>query len=130
MSCIAEGNTRCTKCCEAIHIEKRSYISLVKGRITVGRDNDLLALWKPISKRRAKKINPYIFDPSGRTKQHLSWANQDAQFFTCTALVKGVGCSVRGTDKHPETCKIYVGELSDYSPTCPTDINIIARSTQ
>ncbi len=49
------------------------------------------------------------------------------QFFTCKALDKDKGCTIRDTEEHPNICKSYKGGY-EYSYTCNEDINIIARS--
>ena len=91
--------------------------------------------WTPISKRRAKKINPYIFENARKyNKEQRKYINHSMQYFTCKALVRGVGCSIRDTNEHPRVCKSFGGEKQDkdyqncYSPTCTEDINIIVRS--
>lgn len=61
MSCIPKGNTRCTKCCEAIHINKRQWNRIKRGIAVAGASQSITKYWKPISARRAKKINPYIW---------------------------------------------------------------------
>lgn len=137
MSCIGEGNTRCTKCCEALHIPRSSYIGITKGRLSVEHQDKLFGkhgIWKPITKRQAKKINPYLFDKSktqdyreGGWRDIIKDTTKRMQFFRCTALIEGVGCSIREENYHPGTCKVYTGGY-EYSPTCTDDINIIARS--
>lgn len=123
MSCIAKGNVRCTRCCEAIHIPRSQWISFFKGKINIGASASIRKYWTPISHRRAKKLNPYVFNREGRDVGYI----QAAQFFKCKALVLGQGCSVRDAEDHPEVCKTFYAE-PDYSPTCSTDVNIIARS--
>jgi len=125
MTCIIKGNTRCTKCCEAIHIPKRQWVSFRKGKIKIGDSASIGKYWKPISKRVAKIINPYIFTVSRYNKEHTDFLKK-AQFFTCTALELGVGCTIRDQEDHPEVCKIFEGG-HEYSATCLDDINIIAR---
>ena len=118
MSCIAVGNKRCTKCCEAIHIATKAYFNLWKPSraTTTYTDGDKIrSYWLPISKRRAKKINPCI-----TTK-----GNVGMSYFKCKKLTKGIGCSVH-SDK-PQVCLSYTGG-TDYSESCVVDINIIARS--
>ena len=112
MSCITAGNTRCTK----------------RGIINVGASQSLLKYWKPISARRAKKLNPYIWERQAEYNLQEGGANvqRDMQFFTCTALEKGVGCTIRDQDDHPQVCKTFQSDDS-YSATCGFDINIIAR---
>lgn len=126
MSCITKGGVRCTKCCEAIHINMRTWQRIVK-RNTRGSGCEVIdqdkvfgenGVWQSISVRRAKQINPYIFQNNPEAK--------DMKFFTCKALIKGVGCTIRDTDRHLDVCKIYTGG-DEYSPTCEEDINIIAR---
>ena len=128
MSCISKGNTRCTKCCEAIHIDKRQWNRIKRGIADVGASQSITKYWKPISARRAKKINPYIWKRnSAKVLEGLELrVGTVMQFFTCTALVKGVGCSIRDQEDHPEVCKTFESDDS-YSPDCKFDINIIAR---
>ena len=123
MSCISKEG-RCSKCCEAIHIPTYQWIAIRKGRNTHPDSAKVKKHWVNISKRRAKKINPYVFE--FKDDGHKNFI-QVASFFTCRRLVKGVGCSIRDSDSHPEVCKIYTGGV-EYSPTCEQDINIIARS--
>lgn len=122
MSCITKGNTRCTKCCEAIHVPKGSW-KLVSNSEIDDPNRGILEYWTRITKRQAKKINPYIF----LDKNAKKWLTE-AEYYTCKALVKNIGCSIRNTKDHPDVCKIYEGEQHGYSPTCQEDINIIARS--
>lgn len=121
MSCIKEGNTRCTKCCEAIAVTSL-FLSVwrppVEGGVTYTGQEEIRSLWTPISRRQAKKINPYAVSFRDRCSDSYIW-------FKCKALVDGV-CTVR--DERPDVCRTYVGDDS-YSPTCQTDINIIARSS-
>lgn len=129
MSCITKGNVRCTKCCEVLHINKTSYQRHIKDKEAIYQSNIMFGrhgAWAPVSYRVAKKINPYL--AMRGSKEDRKWLRHNMQYFTCKHLVKGVGCSVRETDLHPWTCKQYAGGL-EYSPTCTTDISIIARST-
>lgn len=132
MSCITKGNVRCTKCCEAIHINKKQYLRFVKKEINFSDGDFIRKYWTPISKRRAKKINPYIFDRVKKiAKEDYKYVSHDMQFFTCKALKKGFGCTIRDTEEHPYVCKQFGTEdrvHNDYSPTCDFDRNIIARS--
>lgn len=123
MSCVTANNVRCTKCCEAIHIPLQPWLAAKAGKITLRGSQSILKYWVRISKRQAKKINPYIFSDSGSPKEFL----KEAGFFRCKALVPGEGCSIRDTEEHPQVCKDYKGGL-EYSPTCKDDINIIARA--
>ena len=142
MSCITKGNVRCTKCCEAIHIPKRVWLKRVAYTYESLKKADYCSpeirqIWTPISKRRAKKINPYIFSKWNHVKHDKEYREEwylsnkkfiaKSQFFKCKALKKGVGCTIRDTEMHPKVCKVYTGG-TDYSYTCPSDINIIARS--
>lgn len=131
MSCITKGNKRCTKCCEAIHIPKSSWKNSLSGKFNWVDYDTIKKYWIPISKRRAKKINPWIFnqrsmDSKEYDLQRKRWLTS-AQFFTCKALDKEKGCTIRDEDFHPNICKSYKGGY-DYSYTCNEDINIIARS--
>lgn len=124
MSCISKQG-RCTKCCEAIHIPTQVWIDIKKHRNPHPDAARIRGYWTPISKRRAKKINPYIFS-AGFDKDHKDFL-KTASFFSCKMLTHGVGCSIRHDEDHPNVCKEYKGGY-EYSPTCPDDINIIARS--
>ncbi len=129
MGCVSEGNKRCTKCCEAIHIPMAGWTRVKKHVLFEESDGNhnsrmLVKHWTQVSKRRAKKINPYLF--TNGNKEYL----KKAAFFTCNRLDKDLGCTVRGTDQHPWTCWKYGREgntNNEYSPTCNIDINIIAR---
>ena len=121
MSCVTEEGKRCTKCCEAVILAKGVWRKILSDKIVANLDdkgvpdNDKLKkLWTPISYRRAKKRNPYITTLPEIHKNH--------EFFSCNALIEGVGCAVRGTEDHPVICKLY-GDTPDisYSPTCPID---------
>ena len=126
MSCIKKGNVRCTSCCEAIHIPRKQWRKARKGLIDIKESQSILKYWKPVSHRVAKKINPYIFW-STWDKGHKKFV-KDAQFFTCIALDKELGCTIRDQEDHPEVCKSFSGGY-EYSNSCTDDINIIARST-
>jgi hypothetical protein len=126
MSCITQENKRCTKCCEAIHVNKAVWPTIMRGGGRKFTDQHLIRkYWIPISRRRAKKINPYIFENAAQSEDNYL---KNFAFFKCKALIRGFGCSIRDTVDHPQVCKIYTGG-DEYSPTCSEDINIIARST-
>ena len=130
MTCITQGNKRCTKCCEAIHIPKKSWKNSISGKINWIDYDTIKKYWVPISKRRAKKINPWIFNKKWDDKEITRSNNKglaEMQFFTCKALDKENGCTIRDEDFHPNICKTYKGGY-EYSYTCNEDINIIARS--
>jgi len=85
MSCIKAGNVRCSSCCEVLHIEGGVWNRFIRNKITT-RDGDFLRdNFIRVSKRRAKKINPYMFNREGIDKKFLS----KACYFTCKALVGG-----------------------------------------
>lgn len=119
MSCMTSSG-RCTRCCDVLHVPRGVWANLVRGDRRYKTAASMRKYWIPVSRRRAKKINPYIF--SRGDKDYL----KTAEFFKCRALVAGEGCSIRGTDEHPYACTNYKGGV-EYSPTCQTDINIIAR---
>lgn len=132
MSCMTEGNIRCTKCCEAIHIPRSDYIRAKRGKITLVDQESIFKYWIRISKRRAKKINNYLITKRWDDKEYTIMYKKflsNAYFFKCRALVKNIGCSVHNTEEHPEVCKSYLGGY-EYSYTCKQDINIIARSVE
>ena len=120
MSCISAGNKRCSKCCEAIHIPHSVHRNMRRGVVNYTDQSFILKYWKPVSKRVAKKINPYIFQRPTKNNEYLS----SAQFFICKSLVDGVCSEYKN---RPDVCRRYSGGL-EYSPTCLTDIKIIARS--
>lgn len=127
MSCIKSGGERCTSCCEVLHIK----FPVWKNVRELNLEGNPHKYWVKVSKRRAKKINPFIFDldrmwdSDDERKAQRRWKTA-ASYYTCRALVKGVGCSIRDTEDHPMTCKVYKGGY-DYSNTCPTDINVFYR---
>lgn len=87
--CMVDGK-RCTRCCEAIHMPKNAGLTIVRrnNKRVFKSDWVLLKHWKQITKRQAKKINPYMFG-EGWTKNQKKFVNQGAIFFKCTALVDG-----------------------------------------
>lgn len=127
MSCITKGNIRCSKCCEVLHIHGPSWERVVRGKLNATDGDQMLSLFTRISKRRAKKLNPHMFNRE-MPKEQKDFL-KTAAFFTCNALINGV-CSVY--KDRPNICRIYGNKgktYNEYSPTCSEDINIIARST-
>lgn len=100
------GGKRCTRCCIAIHMEKSAGNNIVKHRKTRLTKGDWVIgkYWKQISKRIAKKLNPYMFHPGWR-KDQKAFVSRSI-FFKCTALVKGV-CSVY--EDRPFACRDFAG---------------------
>ena len=129
MSCVAEGNIRCTKCCEVLHVNGSDWSMLERGLLTATDQEIMEKLFVRISKRRAKKINPYIFKKSYKSidsNYHRTMTRflAEAAYFTCKGLKNGE-CTVY--EDRPQICRTFKGGY-DYSYTCPVDINIIARS--
>lgn len=128
MSCIKENGKRCTSYCEVINIPGKGYRDMIKHHPHGHDTQKIKKYWVQITKRQAKKINPYIFrrNMDDYTKQWL----KGCKFFTCKALIKNVGCSIRKIeDERPHACGAYEGG-DEYSSTCFQDIlredNIIA----
>lgn len=112
MSCVKQGNVRCTDCCKAIHIPTVSARKIWGPKpSTITDGHTIRTSWSPVSYRRAKKRNPHI-----SKYRHMS-------YFKCRH-VTSQGCGIY--EDRPDVCARYKGG-SEYSPTCPTDINIIAR---
>ena len=126
MTCITKGGDRCNKCCQVLHINGPQWNKFERGIISVTDGDQLKQLFVRVSKRRAKKINPYIFNRPIEHKDQREFLNK-AAYFTCNALIQGV-CSVY--NDRPDICRVYdhKSAFNDYSPTCDVDINIIARS--
>jgi Fe-S-cluster containining protein len=113
MSCIKSGGKRCYECCRVVHINvHQAHNAFVTKKVNVTDGDILKRIWKPISRRKAKKINPYVVK-----------GKKDMAYFTCKWLGSS-GCS--RYSERPDVCRRYKGDLS-YSPTCLTDINIICR---
>lgn len=117
-NCIIEGK-RCTMCCQAI-ILQMPYRVLLGTNIGGDKHNIMKTYWKPISKYRAKKINPYLFERF--TEEQI----KEMHFYKCTALTEE-GCGVY--DNRPMTCSEYPWyqgnsrdkintELPEYHPEC------------
>lgn len=104
--CMIDGK-RCTLCCEAIHLPINMGLNIILKKKDTFPDGDWIILkhWKQISKRVAKKINPYMFG-SGWSKEQKKWLNQSVLFFKCTALVDGL-CTVY--DQRPFACRDFAG---------------------
>lgn len=121
MACTRADGTPCTRCCEVIHIDKKVYSNWQRSKLKLIDADKVFGgrgLWTKISKRRAKKLNPYLFS---KDNESLDWVNNHAVFFICSALISGVGCSIHGTNMFPNVCDVYKGG-NDYSPTCNEDI--------
>lgn len=105
--CVINGK-RCSKCCEVIHVSKDAG-EIVRGTSKIGslRSDDEPARhhWKPMSKRRAKNKNPYMFG-AGWPGHAKNWLRKSAAFFSCTALAEGV-CSIY--DDRPNICREFSG---------------------
>ena len=117
MGCIIDGE-RCTKCCEAITLPFSRKKLLEGARKFESPDAIfILANWKPMSKRAAKKKNPYLFRrfPKLRSRKHWS-------LYSCKALTAD-GCSKY--NERPNVCSGYpfygkppTGGAPDYHPNC------------
>ncbi len=94
--CIIDGK-RCSKCCEVLTVrENKNLRDWIKyGRYDNKMDKDMLHpnLCK-ISKRRAKKINPYL----------VSIIGNDQSYYTCRKFT-GSGCG--DYENRPSTCSEY-----------------------
>lgn len=101
--CVIEGK-RCTKCCEAIHLPKQAAINVVKGNVC-DEDGMLSKYWRRISKRVAKRINPYMFSDCW-SKPQRDFINKGAGFFKCLALKNGV-CTIY--EDRPFACRDFNG---------------------
>jgi Fe-S-cluster containining protein len=102
-NCIIEQK-RCTKCCEAIHLPKENAINILK-RNASDDDDMILKYWRRISKRVAKKINPYMFSTTW-SKDQRNFVNQRAGFFKCLALKDGL-CTIY--ENRPFACRDFAG---------------------
>lgn len=98
--CVINGE-RCSKCCEVLTVRQTSNMrAWVKYVRRYGCDdvfnshNKVFGLLKPISKRRAKKINPLL----------VSRIDNRQSYFTCRNF-NGSGCS--DYDNRPEMCSGY-----------------------
>lgn len=121
MGCIIEG-ARCTKCCEAITLP----VSRKRLGEMAGEDaRFILANWKPMSKRLAKKVNPYLFASVPELRSSKKW-----RLYRCTALTPD-GCGKY--DERPPVCRNYPhygrpGDPSEpeYHPQCTEWVRIDA----
>lgn len=93
-ACIINGK-QCTQCCRAITLSYRRS-GLLKS--TVPDAIFILANWKSISRRRAKKKNPYMV---GQIEKH---PGKPVTYWHC-ARVTETGCSVY--DDRPYVCSGY-----------------------
>lgn len=90
MGCVIEGK-QCTSCCEAIMLNvSRDHLAGRKGD-----PEFILENWKPISKRRAKKINPYMI------KEYHS---AGSSYWSCKNVTKS-GCGIY--EKRGQVCSGY-----------------------
>ncbi len=80
----------CTDCCKVPTIFQ-------KNAPTEHFEAQGITTWRRITKRQAKKRNPYLVNLVDSHKI-------DATYFRCTALVDG-GCSIQNTK--PQVCKGY-----------------------
>lgn len=105
--CVIEGQ-RCSKCCEVIHVSKDAG-DIIRGtskrRSLCVDDQPARRHWKPVSKRRAKNKNPYMFGPEWPIDSR-NWLRKSAAFFKCTALVEGI-CSIY--ENRPNICREFSG---------------------
>jgi Fe-S-cluster containining protein len=66
----------------------------------------LKAIWVRISKRRAKKINPYMFQKDWDKKSKY-FINSQASFFKCKKVTKD-GCTIY--EDRPDICRLFSGK--------------------
>ncbi len=115
-TCITpEGN--CTKCCQVIGINRDHIGKHRRGKINAVDGDKILGIWNKISKRRAKKVNPYavgVFSGDGN------------DWFTCKNLGEN-GCMDQ--ENKPDVCSRFVAN-STYSPTCEVDSRVFYRTTE
>lgn len=138
-ACVIDGQ-RCTKCCQAIVLSmpahdvfkklrmSRDFTGEVRGDLSFVGEN-----WVPISRRRAKKINPYmvamqrrvVIDAGHKTSKLI----QKVSYWTCNNLTPS-GCGVY--EDRPSVCRDYpvypvysadyvkelAGRPADYRPEC------------
>lgn len=90
-ACTINGK-QCTQCCRAITL---SYTRRYLGKAWGYDAKFILANWKQISRRRAKKKNPYMVRELGK-RRHTFWH---------CARVTDAGCSVY--DDRPNVCSGY-----------------------
>ena len=93
----------CTQCCKAIHLHK-SVLNFRGNPKAVGDVNFVLSNWKPISIRRAKKLNPHIFDKSFHGAKRVVKIKRDMIFFKCKNLTD-TGCLAY--ENRPTVCSGY-----------------------
>lgn len=98
--CIIEGK-RCTTCCQALGLQVnkpvREWIKYSRSNKNITPIEDthkIVSMLIPISKRRAKKINPYIF----------SIFDSRYSYFKCKNLTLK-GCGIY--ESRPNMCKGY-----------------------
>lgn len=120
MSCITKGNVRCTKCCQAIHMMAGAWRKMKLKKASYVDGDIVMSKWVRISRRRAKKINPFIM-ANGHE-------NGKMDYFKCKSLTEH-GCG--DYEGRPDICRSFNPQKGDqhttYSPTCKFDNNIIAR---
>ena len=90
MTAREEGCGGCTSCCTvpAVFQFRKDFHKLV---------NSVLPNWKVISKRRAKKLNPYLIKSSKALRLSPT-------YFSCKHLTE-VGCSIH--ERSPHVCSGY-----------------------
>jgi len=101
-SCVING-TQCTSCCRTIHANMRQQLRKVHRdglKTTPGSDLDFARKhWKPMSRRLAKKKNPYSVAVSDAAKTLAG-----AMFFSCSKVGHD-GCTVY--ESRPKVCSQY-----------------------
>lgn len=100
--CIIDDE-RCSKCCEVIHLSGGA-ANIIKDGQLYEKDWVISKHWTPLTRRQAKKKNPYMFGPGWR--DNMKGFLKSAEFFRCTALIGGV-CSVY--DDRPHACRDFAG---------------------
>lgn len=107
-ACVINGE-RCTKCCQAINLpmslydaqkifrKRREASSEIKDDIWFVSNN-----WTPISRRRAKKINPYLVKRQDKIQAENK--NRNLSYWVCNKLTES-GCGIYKT--RPKVCSGY-----------------------
>lgn len=108
-ACQIDGK-QCTACCRAITLRysRRNLAAKAGGRIVGGDMGFVLANWKPVKRRIAKKKNPHQVLNYDRSNTGQKWRSQ---YWQCTK-VTDAGCSVY--DSRPRVCKDFPLYGHDY----------------
>lgn len=114
-ACVINGK-QCTACCRAIILKLNKHDVSEMAKHKTGDAFFVRKNWIPISKRRAKKKNPYIFT---WVKTHPAY-NKKGPFFWMCKKVTDSGCSVY--ESRPRVCSGYpaYGDIFGFSETVKT----------